>query len=623
MDTIAVAARDPKDTVRAGSEMGSGSTDDNEQLTSVNEQAEAVNKAPDASYSINFGYDKPGKYKDEAPKASLPIRFEDLRKRLEQLTLEAIERPNSNKDWALFVHAMDEYYSDLQTWQYDIEIRRGRLGASEADDEAEFMDLSSYDVLQILETQQVIEPHENSIFFDIRQELQQLERCVASLSSHVASRTLTEEKYQTELAAAISRLNELKKPVRETVSHLLKKYPMSELFGKRKPPSILSFDGGGVSTLSSLLILHDLMKRVAALSSDLPDGEVLPRDIFEYIFGASSGGLSAIMLGRLKMSVPAAIHKFQEHATAIFARPAWRYFALGGLIGPKYSGEGISKASWSVIRDTSSKEGAATWNLNKFAIPSDSCKTGSSDTSDTNATKRRRRSVTSLVRGVQKGSPLDERPHFLRTYNHPASPQCGEESNQGSMLLSSSTPGLLEGRPWEKGDPDGSGQAATCEIWEAARATSAAPYYFPSVVVDGREMYDGGFGINNPSLQALLAEVQPMEGAAADRLRGAVFVSIGTGTGASPADVNENFEMSPDPGSGVRWRRTGPSSTSGVNVIDYFRFNAPGIQDVSLDDFRAMSSIHAATLRYLDRGDVRQSLDRCAKRLVENRRMRR
>jgi hypothetical protein len=75
------------------------------------------------------------------------------------------------------------------------------------------------------------------------------------------------------------------------------------------------------------------------------------------------------------MTVPASIKKFEAHAKTIFYRPTWRYLALAGLVGPKYTGDGISRASWSVVRDESSKEGAVKWNLNKFAMPSDRCKT--------------------------------------------------------------------------------------------------------------------------------------------------------------------------------------------------------------------------------------------------------
>lgn len=39
------------------------------------------------------------------------------------------------------------------------------------------------------------------------------------------------------------------------------------------------------------------------------------------------------------------------------------------------------------------------------------------------------------------------------------------------------------------------------KIWEAARATSAAPHYFDAMLIDGISFVDGGLGYNNPAPQ--------------------------------------------------------------------------------------------------------------------------
>jgi patatin-like phospholipase/acyl hydrolase len=63
-------------------------------------------------------------------------------------------------------------------------------------------------------------------------------------------------------------------------------------------PRILSLDGGGVRGLSSLVLLRGIMDEL---------GEVInvknprPCDHFDLICGTSTGGLIAIMLGRLGM----------------------------------------------------------------------------------------------------------------------------------------------------------------------------------------------------------------------------------------------------------------------------------------------------------------------------------
>jgi patatin-like phospholipase/acyl hydrolase len=64
-------------------------------------------------------------------------------------------------------------------------------------------------------------------------------------------------------------------------------------------PRLLSLDGGGVRGLSSLLILREIMEEIQRQSraEDTP----LPCEYFDLIGGTSTGGLIAIMLGRLRM----------------------------------------------------------------------------------------------------------------------------------------------------------------------------------------------------------------------------------------------------------------------------------------------------------------------------------
>lgn len=64
-------------------------------------------------------------------------------------------------------------------------------------------------------------------------------------------------------------------------------------------PRILALDGGGVRGLSSLLILQKLMKEIQRLKGD--SQPPLPCQYFDLICGTSTGGLIAIMLGRLRM----------------------------------------------------------------------------------------------------------------------------------------------------------------------------------------------------------------------------------------------------------------------------------------------------------------------------------
>ena len=64
-------------------------------------------------------------------------------------------------------------------------------------------------------------------------------------------------------------------------------------------PRVLALDGGGVRGLSSLVILREIMEEMQRLAklNETPH----PCNYFDLIGGTSTGGLIAIMLGRLKM----------------------------------------------------------------------------------------------------------------------------------------------------------------------------------------------------------------------------------------------------------------------------------------------------------------------------------
>jgi patatin-like phospholipase/acyl hydrolase len=71
------------------------------------------------------------------------------------------------------------------------------------------------------------------------------------------------------------------------------------------PVRILSLDGGGVRGISSLYILKEVMAQIAREHKteypNAPDLFPRPCEYFDLICGTSTGGLIALMLGRLRM----------------------------------------------------------------------------------------------------------------------------------------------------------------------------------------------------------------------------------------------------------------------------------------------------------------------------------
>jgi patatin-like phospholipase/acyl hydrolase len=93
-----------------------------------------------------------------------------------------------------------------------------------------------------------------------------------------------------------------------------------------RPLRLLSLDGGGVRGLSSLLILQRIMHVVNRKQQAESGGKqsLRPCEYFDIIAGTSTGGLIAIMLGTLCMSVDDCITSYQDIAPKIFPKEGFR-----------------------------------------------------------------------------------------------------------------------------------------------------------------------------------------------------------------------------------------------------------------------------------------------------------
>lgn len=117
---------------------------------------------------------------------------------------------------------------------------------------------------------------------------------------------------------------------------------------------LITPDGGGVRGLTSLLILRRLMHLI--------DHENPPKpcDVFDLIAGTSTGGLIAIMLGRLEMDVEAAIEAY-THLSQIVFKPRKRNL-IGGHVFQKVVGHAtfnhklLEAAIKDIVRNHTSNE---------------------------------------------------------------------------------------------------------------------------------------------------------------------------------------------------------------------------------------------------------------------------
>ncbi|KAF3345645.1 hypothetical protein VdG2_06488 [Verticillium dahliae VDG2] len=84
---------------------------------------------------------------------------------------------------------------------------------------------------------------------------------------------------------------------------------------------LLSLEGGGVRGLSTLHVLKGIKDQLNHERMKIGLDRVKPCEVFDLIDGTSTGGLIAIMLGRLEMDVDECIAAYNELSVGVFANP--------------------------------------------------------------------------------------------------------------------------------------------------------------------------------------------------------------------------------------------------------------------------------------------------------------
>lgn len=191
--------------------------------------------------------------------------------------------------------------------------------------------------------------------------------------------------------------------------------------------------------LSSLMIIKHLMNRLEQQRG----GRLEPWQEFDMIIGTSTGGLIAIMLGRLRMSVDECIDAYSNLTRHIFS-PVHSKANLPGRAIAKFKAEGKfeSEPLESHVKRILRERGC---------------------------------SEVELLKDERADSPK-------------ISVCAVQETNADSVVIRSYHSGSGE---WDDLYP-------ICKIWEAARATSAASTFFDPIEIGPQRYVDGGLRYNNP-----------------------------------------------------------------------------------------------------------------------------
>ncbi|KAK5655883.1 hypothetical protein OQA88_5422 [Cercophora sp. LCS_1] len=336
------------------------------------------------------------------------------------------------------------------------------------------------------------------------------------------------------------------------------------------PLRVLSLDGGGIRGISSLLILENIMEQI--LQECGLESVPRPCEYFDFIGGTSTGGIIAIMLGRLGMTVDQCLKAYTDVAEQAFTRKKHKLpVSSTGIFSATALEEAIKKAVMkfcnhpNCVARRSQQEGPP---ANTPA--SETCPHSDLAFRDTACTKT---AVLAITR-----ENVDTRPTLFTTY-------------------------------------DVSAKFHGCTIWQVARATSAATTFFKPAVVgrDRIKFVDAGFGYNNPC-EVLVAEAEKQF---PNRKGNLLVLSIGTGLG-DVVKIRDNFP------SIIRALKNMATSSKKVAArLDnqygdsgkYYRFNVDkGLEDVTLSDWKEASAISAHTYNYLE--ENRRRVEMFVKSLV-------
>ncbi|KAI0470488.1 hypothetical protein GGR56DRAFT_660588 [Xylariaceae sp. FL0804] len=281
-----------------------------------------------------------------------------------------------------------------------------------------------------------------------------------------------------------------------------------------------------------------------------PESPPRPCEYFDLIGGTSTGGLIAIMLGRLHMGVDECIQKYLEVSSAAFQLKRSKVNIIGRakdlLKGEgAYRGDQLAAEFKKAALAFDGDENA------KLLLPDSPCKAF----------------VCS----------------FEQAYNSPT---------RFRTYIANTTK---------------SASTHDCTIWEAARATSAAATFFDQVVIGQQSYVDGATGSNNP-VEIVLEEARDIWPDALARIQS--IVSIGTGVPEPKAFGNDFIGiLSTLKNIATETQKTHLRFQKSHKDLGlegrYFRFNVDkGLAGVRLDEHAKVSIIDAATRMYLDSPEV-------------------
>ncbi|KAK1829114.1 calcium-independent phospholipase A2-gamma [Podospora conica] len=400
---------------------------------------------------------------------------------------------------------------------------------------------------------------------------------------------------------------------------------------KGPPLRILSLDGGGVRGYSMFLIVQELMHRTfVEIEGRAPRRSEIPKpcDHFDLIVGTGTGGLVALMLGRLRLDL--------ETCKELYVRLTRMVFETDKTIA------GIPYRS-TLFKATKLEE-AIKDAVREHTVDEKEGNDGTSARAPLNAASRssaaaqnpRRHTSNASVVSFSARSPSAQatRPFYGRGGNPNARLYDEREERTKTAITA-----VYKGTP-KGGDPamlrsyDSRREPAPefdCKIWEAGRATCAIGLAFKPIQIGQSVFHDDGAGNFNPAIMALNeAVVNEWPGREVG-----VFVSVGTGKRPKGSDANSAMWYEGFLGEFADARRKLIAKIEGceriheqmkkehlvkrgVNIENYYRFNVEvGVGEFGMNEWHRLADISTNTRKYMGREEEQKMVQSASAKLAK------
>lgn len=341
---------------------------------------------------------------------------------------------------------------------------------------------------------------------------------------------------------------------------------------------VLTLDGAGVKGISELFILQHLFDRVKKITG-LSD--IQPCDVFDLIAGSSTGGLNAIFLGRMVMSIEDAIKAYENVGKKLFvlsttapsADNKAKHFLKKFAAGPSQSkSQALMECMMGVLADRAPNGGG------------------------------------DLAARLCVEDKIEDEEY--------------DDDHSWRVMLSvtrkaTNEPDLL--RNWRTG---AAGQKNySCAVWEAAGAVCATPPYFPDHVrfeQHGDRLFGAGKDRANP-IWEVLTEMKREKAFVNKSV--ACLVSVGAGKVQPSSLLSDNLKTAVEMMINAEEEAEKfAASKEGNDLIasgKYFRFNLPlNMQELALDECGEDENVKAVIDKYMQQPSNQKMLEECAQRLA-------